>query len=70
VAIAEGERVLSASAGGGGYGSPTEREPELVSNDVAEGWITPKRAAQVYHVTLDVEGDVDWAQTATLRRKQ
>jgi N-methylhydantoinase B len=70
VAIAEGERVVSASAGGGGYGSPTEREPELVSNDVAEGWITPKRAAQVYHVSLDVEGDVDWAQTATLRRKQ
>jgi N-methylhydantoinase B len=70
VAIAEGERVVSASAGGGGYGSPTKREPQLVSNDVAEGWITRKRAAQVYHVALDAEGDVDWAETAILRQER
>jgi N-methylhydantoinase B len=67
VVIYEGERVVSRSAGGGGYGSPKEREPQLVSSDVAEGWITPKRAAQIYRVVLDAEGDVDWGETAILR---
>jgi N-methylhydantoinase B len=68
--IAEGERVVSASSGGGGYGSPSKREPRLVSNDVAEGWITRKKAAEVYHVALDAEGDVDWAETAILRHER
>ena len=36
VAIRDGERVRSSSAGGGGYGSPLEREPELVARMFAK----------------------------------
>ena len=46
--IAPGERMVAQTAGGGGYGPPTERDPEAVARDVAEGWITPGRAAEVY----------------------
>ncbi|MFN8202938.1 MAG: hydantoinase B/oxoprolinase family protein [Solirubrobacteraceae bacterium] len=47
-----GETVLSYSAGGGGFGSPSERRPELVQRDVREGYVTPERAAEVYGVAV------------------
>jgi N-methylhydantoinase B len=43
-----GERIVSVSAGGGGYGDPRERAPEAVRHDVEEGWISAERAARVY----------------------
>ena len=46
-----GERIVSVSAGGGGYGDPRERDPEAVRHDVEEGWITAERAAAVYGVS-------------------
>jgi N-methylhydantoinase B len=51
--IQPGERVLSRTGGGGGYGDPLAREPELVAEDVREGWISRERALQVYGVALD-----------------
>jgi N-methylhydantoinase B len=42
------ERVVSFYSGGGGYGQPRERDPELVRRDVREGWITAKRARETY----------------------
>jgi N-methylhydantoinase B len=50
--IEAGERVLSRTGGGGGYGDPFTREPELVAEDVREGWISGERAAAVYGVIL------------------
>ena len=38
------------SSGGGGYGPPRERDPDRVRRDVAEGWISPERARDVYGV--------------------
>ncbi len=32
-----GERVVFATAGGGGYGDPTKRDPAAVAVDVADG---------------------------------
>jgi N-methylhydantoinase B len=45
-----GERVISYSSGGGGYGSPLERDPDRVLHDLREGWISAERARDVYGV--------------------
>ena len=42
-----GDRVVLETAGGGGYGEPSRRDPELVRLDVADGKITD-RAAEAY----------------------
>ena len=62
-----GEMIVSVSAGGGGYGDPRERDPERLRHDIAERWITPKRARDVYGVALAPDGSVDRAATARLR---
>jgi N-methylhydantoinase B len=42
-----GDRVVLETAGGGGYGEPSRRDPELVRLDVADGKISD-RAAEAY----------------------
>jgi N-methylhydantoinase B len=65
--VAEGESLVSLTAGGGGYGSPLERAPERVAHDVAEGWISRERARDVYGVEVTSEGAVHRAATSRLR---
>jgi N-methylhydantoinase B len=67
VNLRQGERIASYSCGGGGYGPPRERAPEMVCHDVAEGYISTERARDVYGVAIDDVGEVDAAATATLR---
>ena len=56
------------TCGGGGYGPPEERDPELVLRDVREGKVSVERARDVYRVAVDVDGwTVDKAATAELR---
>ena len=69
VTLKPGERIVSLTAGGGGYGSPLEREPKLVKQDVIEGWISPTRAREVYGVVLNCKGEIDAAATVA-RREQ
>jgi N-methylhydantoinase B len=69
VEVAPGESVVAFSCGGGGYGSPLEREPDRVISDVNEKWISAKRAADVYGVVVDAAGKLDNAATAALREK-
>ena len=38
------ERVILSLPGGGGFGSATEREPEMVSRDVTDGLVSIERA--------------------------
>ncbi len=52
-----GEFVRGVDCGGGGYGSPLERDPARVLHDVLERWETLARAHDVYGVVLS--GDVD-----------
>ncbi len=47
-----GERLVSLTGGGGGYGNPLDRDPALVLLDVSEGWISRDRAHSVYGVAL------------------
>jgi N-methylhydantoinase B len=67
VKLEDGERIVSVTPAGGGYGPPKERDPERVRNDVVEGWITRERARDVYGVTLMDTLDVDDEATQRLR---
>lgn len=68
VRLEPGERVISYSAGGGGYGSPLERDPARVARDVSEGWISAERARDVYGVILDAEGEIEDDATRQQRK--
>jgi N-methylhydantoinase B len=48
-----GDVVTIDAPGGGGYGSPLEREPEMVEADVAEGYVTLEHARSEYGVVID-----------------
>lgn len=55
VAIIElqpGEFVLGRDNGGGGYGNPLDRDPEMVREDVLERWVSPQAARDIYGVVL------------------
>ena len=43
-----GTRLVVRSGGGGGYGSPAEREPERVHEDLADGYISEAHARRHY----------------------
>jgi N-methylhydantoinase B len=47
-----GESLLTFKGGGGGWGSPLEREPELVLDDVFDGYVSVEIARDVYGVAL------------------
>jgi N-methylhydantoinase B len=53
-------------AGGGGFGAPSERDPERVRRDVLDGLVSPDRARAVYGVVL-AGSDIDVAATSALR---
>lgn len=62
------ELIAAYTAGGGGYGFPHERPVESVKNDILEGYITKKRAYEVYGVVLDKNLEVDLTATKERRR--
>lgn len=69
---ANGEKMIFNSCGGGGYGSPLDRDPARVARSVNLGFVTPEAARDVYRVVLtkpDAEGriSVDAEATETLR---
>ena len=71
--IAAGTLVRVETTGGGGWGDPLEREPELVALDVLEGKVSRRAAREDYGVVVvsDAEGEprVDSAATAELRHR-
>ncbi|MBY3168721.1 hydantoinase B/oxoprolinase family protein [Rhizobium laguerreae] len=59
ITLAAGEKIISHSASGGGYGLPTERDPSKVIHDLAEGWISLERARDVYGVVVSGSREAD-----------
>jgi N-methylhydantoinase B len=47
-----GDIVSRPSAGGGGLGDPLQRDPDLVCEDVADGYVSIERAAKDYGVVV------------------
>lgn len=62
-----GQTLVSYTPGGGGYGSPLQRDPQRVARDVSEGWISRTRAHGIYGVVLADDGCVD--ERATRQRR-
>ena len=54
VPIGSGDVFSRPTAGGGGFGDPLERDPALVLEDVADGYVSIERAAKDYGVVLTV----------------
>jgi N-methylhydantoinase B len=66
------ERIVSESAGGGGYGDPLQRDPELVRWKAREEYISVEKAREVYGVVLDTKPErygVDYEATKKLREE-
>ena len=63
-----GDVVTIDAPGGGGYGVAFEREPEMVQQDVIEGYVTVERARTNYGVAIKPEtGEIDVEQTKKIR---
>ncbi len=66
-----GDVVIMDAAGGGGYGDPLTRDPEMVAQDVRHGYVSLESAKNDYGVALDpTDFGVDAAQTVVLRQKK
>jgi N-methylhydantoinase B len=48
VHVAKGATLELATGGGGGYGPPSERDPEAVRRDVREGYVSEAEARRAY----------------------
>jgi len=58
-------------AGGGGYGNPFERAPDLVLKDVLDGYVSPESAFEDYGVVIDSSGkQISYEETVEERRKR
>jgi len=53
--LSPGDEIVMDAAGGGGFGDPLERDPELVESDVTDGYVSIKGAKQDYGVVIDPE---------------
>jgi len=66
----EGDTIVINTPGGGGYGDPAERDPDLVLEDVKDGKVSIDSAYRDYLVKIverDGELVVDYEETARLR---
>lgn len=67
VSVADGERVIAVSCGGGGYGSARLRAADHVADAVRDGLLSTGRARDVYGVVIDDDGAIQTEETDRLR---
>jgi N-methylhydantoinase B len=66
--VRKGDIMSIQTQGGGGYGNPFERDPELVLSDVLEEKVTLSHAEKEYGVIIDTTRmQVDYEKTASRR---
>jgi N-methylhydantoinase B len=69
--LQKGDAFTLRAGGGGGFGPPFERDPEKVAEDVRQGYVSPRAAAELYGVVVDEQSfAVDAAQTAKRRSRR
>lgn len=67
---APGEVILARKGGGGGWGSPLDRDPDKVLTDVFDEYVTPAAARRDYGVVIDEDRMVvDHEATDALRHR-
>ena len=64
--VENNDRVEIVSGGGGGYGNPTQRDPQAVLEDVLDGYVSEAAARERYGVVIE-NGAVNAVATAALR---
>ena len=68
--LEEGDELRILSGGGGGHGSPLEREPRRVLVDVLDGKVSAAAARSIYGVVLDLAAQaIDEVATKELRAR-
>lgn len=68
VDLKPGDTVSFQTPGGGGYGSPLERDPDLVIRDVVGGKVSPQRAVDLYGVVINAStNEIDELATRAKR---
>ncbi|MCB2046882.1 MAG: hydantoinase B/oxoprolinase family protein [Novosphingobium sp.] len=68
VPVKEGDLLHFITWGGGGWGDPLERDPELVSLEIRQGLVSAT-GARSYGVVANDDGVVDPSATSALREK-
>jgi N-methylhydantoinase B len=66
IKVNEGDVLYFNTWGGGGWGNPLERDPELVRTEVTRGLVS-REGAKRYGVVIADDGSVDVAATEALR---
>ncbi|WP_420860444.1 hydantoinase B/oxoprolinase family protein [Algirhabdus cladophorae] len=56
--VPHGRKVMMAFPGGGGYGAPKDRDPDLVKQDLARGYISVEVAQDVYGLSAAAAAEV------------
>jgi N-methylhydantoinase B len=70
IPVSEGEVIEIITTGGGGWGDPLERDPELVRLDVLRGVVSAERADDAYGVVLSGSGEsIEIDEQATENRR-
>ena len=67
ILIEEGDTIRVSTPGGGGYGNPFQRDPELVSRDVHRGYYSSEEAQVRFGVVLNQDCSPDIDSTLKLR---
>ena len=68
--LKKGDAYVLRSGGGGGFGNPLDRDPELVQQDVRQGYVTADAAERFYGVVLAPSTlEIDDRATAEQRHK-
>ncbi len=71
--LVPGDVITIDAPGGGGYGQPFERDPEMVESDVAEGYVSIEAAKSEYGVVIDpatMKADVKATRSLRAGRKK
>jgi len=69
--LGKGETHTFESPGGGGWGNPLDRDPELVREDVLDGFVSLESAKEDYGVIVDPQTyEIDYESTTKLRKNK
>jgi len=67
--VPEGTTLFQQAGGGGGYGDPYRRNPEIVADEVRNGIISVEQAREVYGVAVRRDSlELDTEETENLRK--
>jgi N-methylhydantoinase B len=68
--LGKGDMCSNRTNGGGGFGDPLERDPQLVRQDVIDGYVSIRGAREDYGVIIDPQTlDIHAEKTMTLRKE-